>query len=273
MTGHDAGTPTGASTEATRAAAYLSLAPALAAATAVAGTVARIGYEDFYRATGTTLDAVGLSTARLFTVGGVVVLALIGVASSIVVPIVAVRAMPLFDSRRTVASGAVGVTAVGVAVAGPQAWPTVSYMVYASLGAMACAAPAALGIRIGSRRPADRAAVASAAVAALIAVVVGHGVLSGALEYGRAVADGREIPSNVARSVLDIAALPVCVFATNGGQLPGVPPDQLLLGSSTGTHVLLRPGPDARATTVPSGAVIIRGRKPAPPGSSAPRTC
>lgn len=59
---------------------------ALAALLAVATGIVRLAYEDFYRALGTTLDTVGLSSQRLLTLAVACVLVLIGAAAAVAVP-------------------------------------------------------------------------------------------------------------------------------------------------------------------------------------------
>lgn len=242
-------------------------------ALAVAGTVtvgvARICYEDFYRATGTTLDAVGLTNGRLVTLGATLTLALIGLTAALVLPGVlthdtAARRRP---GKPAVLAGSVVAVLVAVLVALPVLLGLHFFALPAALLAAAVGLAVLLLLAAAPRSAvlAGRVRGLGLALAALVAVLVAwQGADGGAADAGRSLADGRPLKGAVP-GLLDVVATPVCVTDTRGNPVPGLDPAQLLLGTQAGVHVLLHPGPGARATTVPAGAVLLLGRPPAEP--------
>lgn len=231
----------------------------VAGVVAVATGVVRLAYEDFYRALGTTLDTVGLSNQRLVTLGAGCVLILLG--SSV---IVAVPARVLWgdgdDAARRVAAALSATASAAVLYAAFDAAPVWGALAAAAAGLAACLLPMTAGVGVAPRRPVEHAARTCAGAAVLVGILAAHGLLAGAADHGRAfAADGRKEPSGSAL-LLDIAAVPVCVVRPDGQPLPGLPPDQLLLGKADGAYVLLRPGPGARAVSVPVAGAVVAGR-------------
>lgn len=260
--------------------------------TLLAAGLARLAYEDAYRQVGTTLDAVGLSNARLLTLAGATSLALIGLALLTALPAGLLRdrlrergpagradtaAAALFAALLALLGAGLRflpfptvTLGIGVALAVPLLGPLLLRVeAVFSNGPGRSHVPGQAPGPASPRAPAQatlprtylRASVISFALLALLAVLT----LRQAAPAGRALAEQGPAASSRTLRLLDLAPMPVCVRALNGQGLPGLPAAQLLLGTNAGVHVLLAPNPGARAQVVPAAAVRLEGQPPAGP--------
>lgn len=243
--------------------------------TVLVTAVARLAYEDAYRQVGTTLDAVGLSNARLLTFGATVALTLTGLALLSVLAGGLLRHRLRASGRDQFADESAALCAIAVFAA--LVWLGLAYAesltFFVSLGTavgLPLLAYVDLDSRLSRLSPAreswciaalNRSRTSIAVTVLLLPSLLAALLLSKAAAAGRALAAAGPVAAqDGVAGLLDLAPVPVCVRGLDGIPLPGLAPPQLLLGTNAGVHILLAPGPAARAQFVPAASVRLQGQ-------------